>query len=63
MFIIEINYELNNCNVTSIPIRIEFHNAMGHNCDGMDRIIVENHVCGIFNGITLIAIDKLIEML
>ena len=63
VFIIEIDYELNNVNVTSIPIRIEIHNAIGYNCDLMDRIIVECHVCGIFNGITLIAIGKLIEML
>ena len=63
VFIIEIDYELNNANVTSIPIRIEIHIAIGYNCDLMDRIIVESHVCSIFNGITLIAIGKLIEML
>ena len=62
VFIVEIDYELNNVTVTAISTRIEIHNAIEYNCDLMDRIILESHVCGIFNDITLIATGKLIEV-
>ena len=54
MFVIEIEYELNNVN--SIAIRIEIDNRIGYNWDLMDRITVRSHVCDVFNGIVLVIV-------
>ena len=52
VLVIRICYELNNVN--SIAIRTGIYNKIGYNCNLMDRVTIDNHVCGIFSRIALV---------